>query len=258
MTRDRITQSRAFTLLELLVTLSIVALLTALLIPSISGVVSTARGNRCMMHQRTIINDFILFADSELHPRRGDDERRWNNRFLLSTFVERAYAMDEFWPSEYAQPWRELPRSGDYQHLQCPSYHPDPPLRVSRQDSAFRSGFQPGHAVSYGFNFRLYRRDQLLFGLDQFHVLSPRILHEPNVPLVMDVHWTEANSVGILDTAFVAPPLDDPGPFLANERYWPPGFRHGGAMTVGFIDGHVVSTERPLSEPGWRWDFEPR
>ena len=60
------------------------------------------------------------------------------------------------------------------------------------------------------------------------------------------------------DGVFSAPPLDDPGPYLANNRRWNPALRHNATMNVGFVDGHVESTADPLAEPNWRWDYVPR
>ena len=250
-----------FTLVELLVTVSIIAVLLSLLLPAIRGSIEAARSAKCRMNLRMIAADFALFADDELYADRGDDPDRLmsDNRFMLSTFVESEYRMDEFSSMTTGQigPHRELPRSGQFEYLQCPSHRPAEPLRVVRQGPCYQFGFDPAPSISYGFNFRLYRRDASLFGLNQFVVLNSRILSQSNVPLVFDVDWKADAAQGVPDAVFGAPSLGSTGPYLANDKYWNPGKRHSGSMNVAFVDGHVDSTSDPLAET-WRWDFEPR
>ena len=249
---------RAFTLVELLVTIAIVAVVVSLLIPSIRGAMESARSNQCRVHLRVIAGDFMLFADDMLNSGRGHDPDILgsDNRFRFSTFVERQYSIDEFWPDGVSGVFRELPRSGQTAYLQCPSARPDAPLRAFRAKPCYLDAFDPATSISYGFNFRLYKRDASLFGLAATPILNTRILSEPDVPLVWDVEWKRNQTAGVRDAIFSAPALDNPGPWLSNDRRWNPALRHNGSMNVAFIDGHVESTSSPLSE-NWRWNFVP-
>lgn len=250
----------AFTLIELIVTIAIIGVLVSLLIPSIRGATEAARSNECRMNLRVIASDFMLFADDMLNAGRGNDPDVLgsDNRFLFSTFIESEYSMDEFWPDDAQGVFRELPRSGQHQYLQCPSARHATPLRIFKAKPCYLDGFDPATSISYGFNFRLYRRDASLFGAAGIPILNMRLLSEPNVPLVWDVHWEAEQLTGIRDGVFSAPGLGSTGPYLSNDQRWNPARRHNGSMNVGFIDGHVESTSAPLSEPNWRWDFVPR
>ncbi|MCA9310807.1 MAG: type II secretion system protein, partial [Phycisphaerales bacterium] len=141
--RCRPQRAPAFTLVELLVTLAIIAVVVSLLLPAIRGAMESARSNRCRMNLRVVTSDFMLFADDMLHPGRGHDPDILNSdyRFRLSTFVEREYSMDEFWPEGVDGAFRELPRSGQSEYLQCPSAHPDAPLRLFRAKPCDLDGF---------------------------------------------------------------------------------------------------------------------
>jgi prepilin-type processing-associated H-X9-DG protein len=72
--------------------------------------------------------------------------------------------------------------------------------------------------------------------------------------LLWDANAAAAVAADVLPF-YSGPSLDSPAVF-AGDRYWWPGLRHNGGMNVGFVDGHVAATRRPLSE-AWRWGFVP-
>ena len=65
--------ARGLTLMELLVVVSIVALLLSILLPTVSAVRSQAKNVRCMVNLRNIAFEFRLFADDGNH---ADRERK--------------------------------------------------------------------------------------------------------------------------------------------------------------------------------------
>ncbi len=69
----RKTRRPAFTLVELLMVVSIIGLLIGILTPAISGAMVRARSFKCQMAQRSVAFDFQIFADLQLHGDRGDD-----------------------------------------------------------------------------------------------------------------------------------------------------------------------------------------
>ena len=53
----------AFSLLELLVTIAILAILVSLMLPTLAGARDTARTTRCMSNQRSLVTAWTLYAD---------------------------------------------------------------------------------------------------------------------------------------------------------------------------------------------------
>src|SRR5438034_10167445 len=90
---------RAFTIVEILVSISIVAVLLAILLPALHSSMAAARGFRCQVSLRSIAFVFQVFADDQLHGDRGTDPQDLRNtrRFRLETFQESQYGLDEFW-----------------------------------------------------------------------------------------------------------------------------------------------------------------
>ena len=45
--------------------------------------------------------------------------------------------------------------------------------------------------------------------------------------------------------------------FYTVHDYWFPSMRHNGRVSIGFVGGQVVSTDDPLADPAWNWDYHP-
>lgn len=60
---SRLSRPRAFTLVELLVVISIIAVLVAILIPSLSRVRAQAKGTLCLAHLRELSHGWHMYAD---------------------------------------------------------------------------------------------------------------------------------------------------------------------------------------------------
>jgi prepilin-type N-terminal cleavage/methylation domain-containing protein/prepilin-type processing-associated H-X9-DG protein len=252
---DTNSESKGFTLVELMVSIAIIAVLIGLLSPAIGGVLGSARGVKCQASLRTIAEDFHYFADDAVHPNRGDDERL-RNRFRLSTFQEHEYGIDEFWAFGSAES-HEFAASDQQNSMQCASVHGA--VTVRRDQACTSSGaIDPPQSVSYGMNSRLHRAEidgPGGFPLPRPVLLTADILQQPDVPLAWDVDGATAFEKGVLPQ-FSAPSLGSKAVY-AWDRFWFPGFRHGGVINVAFVGGHVLATKSPLEETAWRWDYQP-
>ena len=245
-----------FTLLELLVVVSIIGVLAALMAPALSSTLGASRGFRCQMSLRQVAFDFSLFADEQLHGDRGDDAPFGDRRFRLMTFQESLYGLDEYWSH------------GDADEVVLTEDIPDPPLRCSEVtgDITLRRGLSaeqwgaisPSQRVSYGFNIRLHRPEVGEYGVPTAEPtrLNSSVLANGMVPLVWDVDGDEAfEGKGVLPQ-FSGPSLDSHGMY-SDEMVWFPSARHNGQVNVAFIRGQVAASRDPLNEPGWVWDYQP-
>lgn len=245
---------RGFTLVELLVVISIIAMLIGILVPTIHSAISTARSFSCQMSQRSVAFDFQIFADELLHGNRGDDEGR--HAFAIETFQESQYGVDEFWMWGDQVGSIEIPDSQGNNPMRCASVRE--PMTLRSNVACSNGAIGPSASVSYGFNARLNRIEQIDSRGRPRSVsvrLRPDILAQSTVPLLMDIDGRRAQELGV-NPLYIAPSLDSQGPY-ANDRVWFPGLRHGGKANVAFVDGHVERSESPESEASWDWSYEP-
>jgi prepilin-type N-terminal cleavage/methylation domain-containing protein/prepilin-type processing-associated H-X9-DG protein len=248
---------RGYTLVELLVTIAIVAVLVALLIPAIRGAVSSARGFRCQMSLRSTAFDFSLFADDTLHPPRGDDAHDLPpNTFRVETFQDQQYGVDEFWAYGNVASIT-LPDSQGRDPMRCAEVRG--PLTLRRNAPCLSGGVGPAENVSFAFNARLHWSDALVRADRPAQVLlTSAILTAASVervPLVFDVDGVAAAAAG-QPGLLSAPALGTDGLF-ADDALWFPSLRHSGAMNTAFLDGSVAASRRPLAETAWGWGFDP-
>jgi prepilin-type N-terminal cleavage/methylation domain-containing protein/prepilin-type processing-associated H-X9-DG protein len=237
----------AFTLVEMLVTIAIVAVLVSLVAPMLAKTIGTARSFRCQMTLRSAAFDFALFADSQLGPQRGDDSRLAGDRFHLETFQESLYGVDEFWRWDAST--RMVIEEEGLMPLRCSDV--DGPLTLVSQTPCSSGGVGPAAAVSYSFNARLDRTDE-----GARVTVSADGLDRTDVPLLWDVDGTEAQARGV-SPVFSAPGLGTSGAYREN-RVWFPALRHNGTGNFAFMDGRVEASGRPLSEAGWDWSYAAR
>lgn len=242
----------AFTLVELLIVVSIIALLIGILTPAISGAMVRARSFKCQMAQRSVAFDFQIFADPQLHGDRGDDGD--TSAFGLETFQESQYGVDEFWRWGNAGAV-DLPDAQGNDPMRCPDVRE--PLTLRDNLACSNGAVGPPESVSFGFNARLYRAEVIDSRGRPRAVsvsLRPEILSHSDVPLLLDVDGRRASEHGV-NPVYIAPSLDSQGPY-ADDRVWFPGLRHGGKANIAFVDGHVESSDDPENEPGINWDFQ--
>ena len=247
---------RGFTLLEMLVVISIIALLGVMMAPALSSTMGAARGFRCQMSLRQVAFEFSVFADDQIGADRGDDAPLGNQRFRLMTFQESLYGLDEYWTG------------GGSEQVVLTEDNPDPPMRCSEihGDLLLQRGLsvehfgaiRPPENVSYGFNIRLHRPEVGEYGVPTAEPtrLSSAVLMNGMVPLVWDVDGHEAFTGKGTLPQFTGPSLDSQGVY-SNEMVWFPSSRHNGQVNVAFIGGHVDSSKDPLAEPTWQWGYQP-
>lgn len=247
--------NRAFTLIELLIVIAVIAVLLGILLPALSMAMSSARAFRCQMSLRSVAFDFTVFADDELHGDRGNDDRDRPGRFQLETFQESQYGIDEFWAWE-GQNKVTLPDATGHDPLRCSVVRGD--ITLMRDTPCSAGAISPPQNVSYGFNARLQwievtKPNGSVASTRTW--LDSRILEHEKIPLAWDVDGEVAFQKGE-QPVFSAPSLDSKGPY-ADDRLWFPATRHAGTMNVAFTAGHVQSTRAPLEESGWLWGFQP-
>ncbi len=241
---------RAFTMIELLVVISVIVILLSLLMPALGKGLEAARSFKCQTTVRGIAFDFAMFADKQLHGSRGNDSAIYGpNRFSLETFIESEYCIDEFWCFGDV-PLYENTSSDD--RMRCSEVSGPVTLR---KDVPCREGaVGPSQNVSYAFNLRLLRAEYKgPRGRPRMREvqLSSLILARSDVPLVIDADG-EAAAVRDALPHYVAPSLDSQGP-LAGDRYWFPSSRHSKKTNVGFVDGSVRSSFNPEAFSGWSY-----
>ncbi|MBX3405966.1 MAG: prepilin-type N-terminal cleavage/methylation domain-containing protein [Phycisphaeraceae bacterium] len=241
----------AFTLIEGLMVVAIIAVLLSLVLPIARGAMASARGFSCQMGLRATVYDFAVFADDILHGQRGSDAT--SQSFTLSSFQDSVYGVNEFWawPSD---PYM-LPDARGANPMRCPEVRGGITVRANTPCDS--GGVGPTQNVSFAFNIRLHVREVTTPAPAAVPVrLSAAALAsaDSSVPLIWDTNAAAAVAADI--TPFYAgPTLGSPAVF-AGDQYWWPGLRHNSGMNLGFVDGHVAATRRPLSE-AWRWGFVP-
>jgi prepilin-type N-terminal cleavage/methylation domain-containing protein/prepilin-type processing-associated H-X9-DG protein len=243
----------AFTLVELLVVIAVLAMLIAILLPALGRSIGAARQFRCQVSLRSIGFDFSIFADDTLHGDRGNDQRELGDRFRLETFQESQYGADEFWRWGDETNSHSLPDTDGNNPMRCSEVGGI--LTVRRGVPCRNGAIGPADAVSFGFNGRLDRAP--FRGSNRWMpvTLTSQISEQSMVPLAWDVDGAKAKRNGV-EPIFSAPALDArSGPF-ADGRYWFPAMRHNGSANVLFLDQHVESSPRPLQE-SWDWSYLP-
>ncbi len=252
--KNRRSSISAFTLLELLLVIAIIALLLSILLPAMSAGRHAAMDLECRAKFRTVSQQFVLFCDPA-SAQRGPLADVDAKVFLLEDFQESIYKVDEFWDGGLSE--REPLQTREHP-LMCPAS----PGRLERRAGMPCSSGAVGPIanVSTGFNKRLETRTRYIN--DEAYpgpvYLSDRILLEPDVPLVFDVNGTAAAAVDQTPFYSAPPILDDKtADIYESGTQWFPAMRHRNRINVAFIGGHVLSSLHPLAEPWWRWSYQP-
>jgi len=248
-------QNIGFTLLELLVVVSLISLLLAILLPAMSAGRHAAFDLKCKAQLRIVTLEFRDFADESGVGRRGDSNQIGPNRFRIEDFQESIYGIDEFWRGVEAE---RAPLDGSEQPMMCPTASSRLERRRGMPCSSGAVG--PQKNVSIAFNKRLETRTRYINGnpFSASAYPSRKILDHPDVPLLFDVDGEEAVNQG-KPPYYAAPPIHDDAVVDIYEpgQFWFPSFRHRGRLNVGFVGGYVLSSTNPTAEPWWRWGYQP-
>jgi len=244
---------RALTLVEMLVVMTIIALLMALLVPSLTSARDQMKMLKCASHLKTIAFDFQLFASGESASGRGDsDTQLGSTRFYVEDFHEGVYKVSEFWDLP-GHSVGQVPRSNP---MACPSVDA---LLIKTQGFPCRDAVSPYQDVSLAVNMRLYRAvvqvgDRSVLAPAASSFLTPRVLEHPYAPLMIEVEGHDAVKK-MVDPFYIAPPVSNRDDPYSSGQYWSPATRHHGKTFIGFIGGHVLSSRHPQRE-SWDWTYQ--
>ena len=245
---------RAFTLVETLVVLGLIALLLSLLLPALNAARGRMKMLKCSSNMRTIAFNFQLFAEDETPEGRRDGGRYGRNGFAINDFQDYLYGTSAFWGNikQAAQVLR--PANAE---VLCPAGAPQ--LVKHRGFPCGNEAVSPVEDVSLAVNMRLYSavvefmNRKVLAPAAATHVRSDALSH-PYAPLMLDVDGKRAGQLGRIPF-YTAPPLvNGDGPYSQGD-YWMPSQRHVGRTNVVFIGGHVLSSKHPEKE-AWDWKYQ--
>ncbi len=242
-------RDRAFSLLEMLVVIAVIAILLAILLPAMQACRGAGRNLKCIVQVRKVGHDFRAFADEFAGVWRGESEQLGPGRFMLDDFQDSMYEVDEFWEGP---PTIQRPYDSARQVMMCPAGPRE--LNITTSISVWGEFVFPQANISIALNARLWRTDE---GIGET-VVTSQVLDHPNVPIAMDVDGAAAVAAVVVVRAYrIAPELPGvPGRYAVYD-YWHPSFRHGGKLNVAFVGGHVDSSRRPLEMPSWEWGYTP-
>lgn len=258
----RAASPRAFTLIELLIVIAIIALLVGILLPSLSGARESARQSVCSSNLRQIQIALDLYAPDNKDryapgsPRAIANLTRWHG--------SRPNASAAFSPaggslSDYLAPVGTTPGEGASRVVRsCPTFAP-----VAAALNAANVGFERS-AGGYGYNNAFVGVERTRAGTDPssgrnvYRIVTDELgaprsrFQSPSRTLgFADAAFADGNSTGggLIEYSFLEP------------RFWPDNpaqradpsihFRHrsGGqrSASVVWLDGHVSSERRTFS-----------
>ncbi|MEM9372701.1 MAG: type II secretion system protein [Planctomycetota bacterium] len=216
--------NRAFTIIELMVVIAVIAVLIAILLPTLSAMRSKARRATCLSNARqlvTAVNSFSAANGSRLPENRtaiSDSEYiTWRARFVGESYMSEGKG------------WR------------CPA-HPEPGPRTELGYSEAGITCVGDTVSSYALNGHLLWRSRIT---DDIAKINDIVITRPSHTILI----AETNRA--FSNLRVSPPMvanyygDDPGPYA----YW-----HSGEGTYAFQDGHAETIAfLDTGNPDCRW-----
>jgi len=234
---------RAFTLVELLVVIGIVALLTAILLPALSGARAASQRAACAANLRQIVSAALLYCE--------DNAGYWPpaHYHFLTKNLHRWHGTrpDRNSPFDFAtSPLAPVLRTAAISR--CPSFAPLPAAGVY----AFEAS-----AGGYGYN-AMYLGSSIGEPSLWSKAMGPAQWEREvcNVPAKRTMIRNAASKIAFADAAmavtggvlieysFVEPPLTQYGPASPSMH-----FRHRGLANIAWADGHVTSERMSWTYP---------
>jgi prepilin-type processing-associated H-X9-DG protein len=208
---------QALTLVEVMVTVGIVAILASLLIPVGKSAVESSRATRCQGNLRAIGAALQAFAADN----NGQIPMRRDNRRSPSTWAE-ILAVDQFLPASL---------SGVSPARYCPSEIP-----VSPHDSRALKG--PTNSIySYGMRRWAPPGMSLMDGEADSRLYHLASIQQPSkFFLVTDSYFTQDKTQGYFVDGF------------GGNTFWRVHLRHKNRANTLFADGHVEALDRAYFE----------
>jgi len=241
----RDTQARpGMTLLEVLVVMSVIAMLASILLPSMAGARESARAIMCKSNLSQIVRANLYYADdNDSYFCPGATGMRSGN--LQRWFGTRLTQHDPFDP-RYGPITPYLGDTGAVR--QCPDF----PLDEIRKTS---SGFEVG-CGGYGYNQAFIGREILQRPSGEYEVLDDRAgakTHEVKRP-AETVMFADAAfaGAGLIEYSFIEPRFHPEYPLYRADPSI--HFRHRGTASLGWVDGHVDAWKMTFT---WKSGFYP-
>ena len=221
-----------FSLIELLVVISIIALLIAMLLPTLETARQVTRRTICASNERQIGIAWMTYVNDHSGWLPRADSRLWDG--ITTNTKTWAYIMaDQLIGGVYVDP-PDVVQIDQDGYLSCPTMEPLP------------AGFNTTHRSDYGMNY---------WGIGGESVFSSK----PAYVKFGDVD-VPANQVAFIDARY-APGGTYTGYYRAHPQYQSGGvtsidFRHQGVVNVLYVDGHVKAYDPSIIDDHFSTRFD--
>lgn len=221
--------TRALSLVELLVTVAVIASLLALLLPALGKVRERSGNARCIANLRQIAQAFRLYVEDH----NGFGPPHWGEAFFEppgngNTWLWTGHIAPYLGSADQAVAKARLSSVFD-----CPS---DPDSRIRPQWRGYASTAD-NWLISYGYNYPYLtsQRNWWRHAIDGL----PRLNTVTNTARLVIVTDSVPSSKGGTLIALI-----DPASAATSNPKAGPDFRHGQRANVAFLDGHVESLDK--------------